>query len=96
MIDRDPLRGKALITLGQYYGENGEIEKAILMFERAEELDEFRVDTLTRHAQLMVRLEKYETAAELMREAQDFEYQANVQTYLNQVEQYIKALRAAR
>ncbi len=96
IIDRDPLRGKALITLGQYYGETGEIEKAIMMFERAQELDEFRVDTLIRHAQLMVRLEKYEEAAGLMREAQDFEFQANVQIFLDQVEQYIKALRAAK
>lgn len=96
IISRDPLRGRALISLGQYYGETDEFEKAILMFERAQVLDEYQVDALTRHAQLMVREEKYDEAALLMREAQDIEFKPNLQIFLDQVEQYIKALRAAR
>ncbi len=91
IVERDPLRGPALITLGTYYGDNGEIERAILMFERAQEVDKFRAEALVAHARLMVANNKWSNATELLRDAQSADYKDFVQDLLEQVERIRRA-----
>ena len=97
IIDLDPLRGRALLTLGIYYAdiEPPDIERAQLMYERAENLEEFEVDALIQHARLMVKLKRWDDAAYKLGAAQDIKFQPRVQEYLNQVKQVAKAVAAS-
>lgn len=88
---RDPLRGRALITLGEYYSDNANIEKAKLMFERAEQLDDFRTEALISHARLMVFENSWSDATELLRDAQSTDHNDSVQEILEQVERIRRA-----
>ena len=91
ITDRDPLRGRALITLGEYYGDNANVEQAILMFERAEQLDDFRAEALVAHARLMVVEKSWSDATELLRDAQSTYNKDSVQEFLEQVERIRRA-----
>jgi len=96
IIDRDPLNGRAIITLADYYGREDQIEKAILLYERAEELDgEIRTRAYVRHGQMMVRQKRWEEAVDLLRTAQNIEHQDNVKEFLEQVEKVARASGAA-
>ena len=91
ITERDPLRGRALITLGQYYSDNANVEQAILMFERAEQLDDFRAEALVAHARLMVVEKSWNDATELLRDAQSSFHKDSVQEFLEQVERIRRA-----
>lgn len=86
IIKIDPLDGEALILLGQYHGRAGDTEKAIFYFERAQSLEKFEADAKVRHAQLLVRQNKYAEAIPLLRSAQQINPREYVQKYLEQVE----------
>ena len=92
VIERDPLNGRALTTLANYYGTEGQSERAIILFERAEDLDDgTRLIALRSHGQLMVHLKEWEAAVALLRRAQSEEHSENVEEYLKQVEQVARA-----
>jgi len=82
----DPLDGEALLLLGQYYADQGQVAKAINRYEQAAGIKDFQADAKVRHAQLLVRESRYAEALPLLREAQKLEYRENVQQYLEQVE----------
>lgn len=95
ILERDPLNGPALLTLAHFYGQTGEVERAILMYERAADLPEFQVRALTRHGQLMVREKRYEDAIDLLSHAQSLEYKDSVADYLEQVQDVWNAVQAS-
>lgn len=91
IVTLDPLDGQALILLGQYYARSGENEKAISYYERAESIEKFEADAKVRHAQLLVKQEKYNEALPLLRRAQQIKDRDDVQKYLEQVERFAKS-----
>ncbi len=90
IVKLDPLDGEALILLGQYSAEQGDIDKAVFYYERAEKIDKFEADAKVRHAQLLVKESKYDEALPLLRSAQQIKPRENVQKYLEQVERIAK------
>lgn len=86
IVAMDPLDGDALIKLGQYHARNGEIEEAVLQYERAAGIDGFEADAKVRHAQLLVGQGKFGEALPLLRRAQALQPREHIQQYMEQVE----------
>jgi len=86
IVELDPLDGEALILLGQHASRQGDNEQAIFYYERAANIEAFEADAKVRHAQLLVKLGKYDEAIPLLRSAQQVKPRENVQQYLEQVE----------
>jgi tetratricopeptide (TPR) repeat protein len=88
IVVEDPMNGRALIELGLYYKdlEVPDHQKAITMFEHAENVSDFAADAYIEHAKLLVQLKNYRDAVRLLRRAQDIRYNENVQSYLERVE----------
>jgi tetratricopeptide (TPR) repeat protein len=90
IVALDPMDGRALMLLGQYYANAPEgrrdLSKAIFYYERAEKIEKFEADAKVQHAQLLVRDEKYAEAIPLLKSAQSTKYRDSVQKYLKQVE----------
>ncbi|MFZ9879859.1 MAG: tetratricopeptide repeat protein [Phycisphaerales bacterium] len=90
IIELDPLDGEALMLLGQYHTDQGDLEKAVFHYERAASVEKFEADAKVRHAQVLVKQGKYGDAVPLLRAAQQVRPRDNVQTYLDQVERAAK------
>lgn len=86
IVQLDPLDGDALILLGQYHQRRGEVERAVLQFERAAAISAFEADAKVRHAHLLVGLGRYSEALPLLRRAQQVKPRDNIQQFLEQVE----------
>ncbi len=90
IVELDPLDGEALILLGQNSARNGDTEKAVFYYERAEAIEKYEADARVRHAQLLVKNGKYNEALPLLRRAQAIKPRDNIQEYLEQVERLAK------
>lgn len=87
IVDVSPRDGEALMLLGRHFAGKGEIERAILYYERAAKVEGYKADALVRHAQALVRDGEFHNALPLLREAQEIRPRDNVRRYLEQVEQ---------
>ena len=96
IIKRDPDQGRAMLILGNFYGREGNTERALELFDQARELDDFKAEALVMHAQLLARVKEYVEAAELLREAQEIEFKENVADFLEQVEHIILVIEATQ
>jgi len=90
IVERDGTRGDALIELASYYESQGEVEKAYLMIERAQNLDGFEYPALLAHAQLRVRQRDYAKAADLLRQALEIKSEPRVERFLARVESSVR------
>ncbi len=86
ILEINPLDGKALLLLGEYYEKNSRKEEALNCYERAEVIPDFEADAKVHHAQLLVRDKKYDEAIPLLQSAQQINNRSNVQMFLEQVE----------
>ncbi len=77
--------------MGQHSNRQGDAEKAIFYYERAQSIEKFEADAKVRHAQLLVGKGKYDEALPLLRRAQTIKPRDDVQKYLEQVERIAKA-----
>lgn len=93
LVRVDPLDGEALILLGQHHAKNGEPDRAIFYYERAESLEAFEVNARVRHAQALVGMSRYADAVPLLRRAQELKPREDVARYLEQVERLAKSRR---
>ncbi|MGF1483883.1 MAG: tetratricopeptide repeat protein [Opitutales bacterium] len=85
ITEQDPLNGKALILLADYYAKNDEAAEAAFFYERAAKVAEFEARALTRHAQLLVSQSEFSAAANLLERAQLIDPRPNRGDYLLQV-----------
>lgn len=90
VVKLDPLDGEALIMLGRHYGNQGEAEKAVFYFERAEGMEQFEADARIRHAQLLVKESKFKEAVPLLKRALELKPRDDLSDYLKQVERIAK------
>jgi len=92
IIGLDPMNGPALITLGDYYRDQGESERAALQYERAAEVEEVEVKALLALGRLHVRERDYRKALHYLNEAQRIQPQSFVADYIHQLEQVVRTL----
>lgn len=86
IIARNPNDGDALLELAQYHEDKGDTERAVMMFDRAAKLDDFRFDALVKHAQMLVGQRKFADAIPLLREALKINDNSRIEDYLARVE----------
>lgn len=86
VVTLDPVDGDALILLGQYHERKGEVDRAILQYERAAGIAASEADARLRHGQLLVRQGNYTDALPLLRRAQQLKPRESVQQYLEKIE----------
>lgn len=96
IIKLDPLDGEALMLLAQHYsstGKDGDVEKAMLAYERAAGIEKFAASAKVRQAQIAVRQSRFADAIPLLRQAQELKPREDVARYLEQVERIAKSRR---
>ena len=93
IVALDPLDGDALIMLGQHYSRQGEPDRGIFYYERAESIEAFEVNARIYHAQVLVGMGRYGDALPLLRRAQELRPREEVARYLEQVERISKTKR---
>lgn len=86
IVGRDGTRGDALLELAAYHRAQDEIEKAIFLVERAENLEDYEHPALLTHAQIAVSRRDYAKAAELLRRALALKPEPRVERFLAKVE----------
>lgn len=86
VVDKDPMNGRALILLTDYYVKEGDLEKASFYIENAVKLPKFEHGALIKFAQIKVKERDYREAASLLRRAQNIKFQDYVADYLVKVE----------
>ncbi len=87
ILGKNPLDGEALLLAGDYYSKNNQSEKAEIRYRTAGGIQGFEAEALVKHAQLLVKSQKYVPASELLKKAQKLKPRDNVQRYLEKVEQ---------
>jgi len=92
IIERDPLNGSALISLGDYYRDTGKSELALLQYERATRVEEVEVRALLALGRLHVAEKDYREALRFLREAQVIEPRSYVADYIDQLERVVRSL----
>jgi tetratricopeptide (TPR) repeat protein len=90
IVERDGTRGDALLELASYYEGKGERERALMLIERAQNIDEFEYQALLDHAQLRVEAKEFEKAAGLLRQALRIRREPRVERYLQLVERSVR------
>lgn len=92
IISKNPLDGEALLLAGEFYAQEGEEEKAVFRYEAAAKISGFEADAWLKHAQLLVKRQKYNPALELLRKAQKANPRDYVQKYLDAVERVARSV----
>ena len=90
IVSRDGTRGDALLELAAYHRSRGDTERALLMVERAEKLDEFEYPARLEHAQILVAEKDYRAAANQLRQALQIRSEPRVEQFLARVEQAVR------
>ena len=89
VVSRDPLNGGALLTLGSYYIQENELEKALDYYERASKVEAVKVDALLGATRILVKRGKYLLAINRLKEAQSIKEQYFVAEYINTLEKFV-------
>ena len=92
IISKNPLDGEALLLAGEFYDQEGESEKAVFRYEAAAKISGFEADAWLKHAQLLVKQQKYNPALKLLRKAQKANPRDYVQKYLDAVERVARSV----
>jgi tetratricopeptide (TPR) repeat protein len=86
IVKRDGTRGEALLELARYNRDIGNDQKALLLLERAGNLEAFEYQALVEQAQFRVAAKEYEEAAKLLRQALRIQNEPRVERFLARVE----------
>jgi cytochrome c-type biogenesis protein CcmH/NrfG len=89
VVAKDPLNGSALLTLGQYYLGENEVEKAIDHYGRAEKVATVKVEALMGSARALVQNKQYRDAIIRLKEAQTIKDQPFIAQYINTLENFL-------
>ncbi|MCA8943665.1 MAG: tetratricopeptide repeat protein [Planctomycetes bacterium] len=91
VVALDPLDGDALILLGRHYGEAGEVERAIVYFEQAANLEGFEAEASLRHGELLVKQNKFVEALPLLNKSYDLRPREFVKKYIEDIERLARS-----
>ncbi len=81
-----PLDGEALILLGQHAARSGDVDKAVLLYERAAGIEAAEADAKKSHGQLLVGQGRHSEALVLLRRAQTLKPSENLAKYVEAIE----------
>ena len=87
VLEEDPLNCTSLLLLGKHYMESKKYEESEYYYERVLSVESFRRDGLMALGQMEVARRDFKKALLYLRRAQEIEYEANTQQFLEQVEQ---------
>ena len=87
IVRDDGTRGDALLELARHYRDVGNPEKALLMYERASNLEAFEYQALVEQAQFQVSSREYEKAVTLLKQAIRIKVEPHVESFLARVEE---------
>lgn len=87
IVRRDPMNGRALLTLADFHSKDGDLARAEFYAENASKLDQYAHQACLVLAQLKVTQKNYRDAAKYLRRAQQIQPQDYVADYLLKVEQ---------
>lgn len=85
VVEADPLNGKALLLLADYYWKQEDVSRAELYFERAAKVPAFAADALVQRARMLVSLKEYDKAVPLLELAQSLSPKTYIAQYLEKV-----------
>lgn len=91
IVSKDPLNGKALISLGDYYRESDDIETAMVQYERASKVKDFEAQGLIALARLEVSLKQYKSAVMNLKRANTLDPKPYLEDYIARLETVIKS-----
>ena len=86
VVALDPLDGDALILLGQHYQKTGDLDRALVHFERAANIETFEAPAKARQGQILAAQGKYDAALPLLKRALELKPSDSLRLYLEQVE----------
>jgi len=86
IVERDALNGDALIELGNYYAEQGDLGRAVNRYEQAQMIAEYERPALIAHSQALIRNKNYKEAIVLLRRAQGLEDERFLADYIERIE----------
>lgn len=86
IVKRDSLNGEALIEIGNYYAEQGDMARATIRFQEAEKIEASERAALIAHAQALVREGDYVKAVPMLRRALQIKPEPHIQEYTRRVE----------
>jgi tetratricopeptide (TPR) repeat protein len=87
IVRRDGTRGEALLELARYHRDQGDAQKALLLLDRAGNLEDFEYPALIERAQHQVAAKEYEKAASALRKALRIKQEPRVERFLARVEE---------
>ncbi|MCF7855052.1 MAG: tetratricopeptide repeat protein, partial [Candidatus Pacebacteria bacterium] len=86
LLGKNPLDGDALMQYGHLLRVQGELEEALIQFERAQRVEAVKPEALVGAAQVAVERQNYRRAAALLRDSLGVKDDPHVRSYLDQVE----------
>lgn len=87
VVARDPMNGRALLTLSKFYSNEGDQAKAEFYAENASKVDAVAHQAFISLAQIKVKQRNYAEAAKFLRHAQAIDHRDYIADYLIKVEQ---------
>ena len=93
IIAQHPLEGEASLMLGLLSWKNENYVEAEVHFQRAAQDSKSEVQALIEHARMMVSEKQYSKAISLLEKAQSLKPQANVQQYLESINNLLSSTR---
>ena len=89
VVSKDPLNGKALLTLGRYHLNEEQFEEALDFYSRAEKVEKVKVEALLGSARVLVKMGSYQNAITRLKEAQLINDQPFIAQYINSLERFV-------
>lgn len=86
VVTLDPLDGDALMLLGQHYQRAGDLDRALLYYERAGSVEAFEAQAKMRQGQLLASQGKYDKALPLLKRSMELKPTEQLRLYIEQVE----------
>ncbi len=93
VLEQDPLHVQALFALGDLEYRAGELDRALMLYERAGRLPDSRAKALVRQARIAVERSRYPQAERLLEQALESKADPAVRDYLDQVHRLVRATR---
>jgi len=85
VVKRDPLNGRALLLLANYYWNTGEIARAEIHYDRAAKVVAVAPEAMVQHARMLVSQREFQKAVALLERAQALRPLAYVGQYMDKV-----------
>ena len=91
IVTQDPLNGKALLSLGDYYRSQNDLENAMIQYERASKVKGFESKGLVALARVEVMLKDYANAVSRLKRANALDPKDYLEDYIRRLEAVLRS-----